>query len=149
MIFSLVNLLHILFKKIVALYTLFLYLQELSILFCLSLICCSTECSGLVLLNIYSRNAVNEYVLDVFDRMPERKYQLLKTSNMLWFLIMFENYFTFPFKWMLHRQKQCELYWLKEMLLAGISIIEILSNEPLTALSALSQTWIFNWHGKK
>ena len=82
-IFLMVNLLHIIFKKIVALYTLFLYLQELSILFCLSLICCSTECSGLVLLNIYSRNAVNEYVLDVFDRMPERKYQLLKTSNML------------------------------------------------------------------
>ena len=56
-------------------------------------------------------------------------------------LIMIENYFTFPFKWMLHRQKQCELCWLKEMLLAGISIIEILSNEPL---SALSQTWIYN-----
>ena len=82
-IFLMVNLLHIIFKKIVALYTLFLYLQELSILFCLSLICSSTECSGLVLLNIYSRIAVNEYVLDVFDRMPERKYQLLKTSNML------------------------------------------------------------------
>ena len=82
-IFLMVNLLRIIFKKIVAVYTLFLYLQELSILFCLSLICSSTECSGLVLLNIYSRIAVNEYVLDVFDRMPERKYQLLKTSNML------------------------------------------------------------------